>query len=107
MKYVKFKNLFEILMLEKDNRDVFIKSVPVSIQDAFFDNEYVESYYREVNALMVALFHQPLIDDIDYFLYDTKPWKIIQGVNGERSYEINTIEEMLLYFEAEYAWDDC
>lgn len=107
MKFDTFKDLFSTLLREKENRDTFIKSVPSSIRDAFFDNEYIESYYVEVNALMSALFTDKiLLDDIDYFLYeDMTPFVIVRGVDAERNYEIYTEEEMFSYFEKEYNWD--
>ena len=106
MKFEVFKGIFTTLLSEAKFRDKFITSVPSSIRDAFFDNEYVESYYREVNALMSVLFtDKMLLDDIDYIIYETAPLIIIRGENAEREYNINTEEEMLSYFEIEYKWD--
>ena len=106
MRFETFKDLFSTLLSEAKIRDTFISSVPSSIRDAFFDNEYVESYYREVNALMSVLFKDKmLLDDIDYFIYETDSLEIIRGENSERIYKINTKEEMLSYFKKEYNWD--
>ena len=106
MKFEVFKGLFNTLLSEAKVRDEFITSVPSSIRDAFFDNEYVESYYREVNALTSVLFtDKMLLDDIDYFIYETAPFIIIRGENAEREYNINSEKEMLSYFEIEYKWD--
>ena len=46
-----------------------------------------------------------LLDDIDYFIYETDSLEIIRGENSERIYKINTKEEMLSYFKKEYNWD--
>lgn len=106
MRFEIFKKLFTTLRKEKEVRDNFINSVPISLQEAVFDNEFAESYCREVNALMTALFPDKLLlDDVDYFLFETSyPWVITVGENSEREYKIYNEQEMLNYFQAEYIW---
>lgn len=106
MDFVKFRELFQTLKTQMAVRNEFLDKLPKSIQDAFFDNELVESLYVENNALMRALFGDSIWDDIQYFLFeDVSPWQI--KITNGKEYLLYTEEDIMNYFEEVYTWKDC
>lgn len=105
MKFDKFKELFKGMRSQKEVRDKFIDSIPSSIRVAFFDNEITNSLYKEIEVLSEELFGEELLDDINYFLYDSPVhgWNIIRD---NKEYYIKNEKGMLKYFKQVYNWED-
>lgn len=103
MQFDKFKEIFLTLKSQQVVRDEFLDKLPISIRDAFFDNEYVESLVIENNILLKMLFGERLWDDINYFLFeDPSSWEIVS--NG-KVYSLHNDEEVLDYFKKEYDFE--
>lgn len=101
MKYSEFENLFTQLRVNLATREEWLDSLPRSIRDSYFDNEFVDSLYSDTDLLLKSLFKGPLLDDIEYFLTIGTEYNIIkEGVE----YEIKTVEDMLKYFKEGYEW---
>ena len=100
MNYKEFEHIFTRIYSEHKKQEEFLDSIPPSIRDAFFDNEYSNSLEMLKDFMMEKLFSMEINFDINYFLYD---WK--SGYNIETNgnvYTINDLEGMLEYFKTEY-----
>lgn len=102
MNFDNFKSIFTVLYNETAKQNAFIDSLPRSINMAFCDNEYTESMATEKRVLLKHLFSKPIVDDIDYFIYEFKlGYKVV--VNNVE-YSPKNLEEILNYFkEIHYA----
>ena len=100
MTFEKFKKLFSMMMEEKDSRSKFYDMLPSSISAAFFDNELVYSYEKELNMLIHLAFGDDIRYDVEYFLYEWKPGCHV--ISEKKEYVIDTMEEVLEYFREEY-----
>ena len=100
MNYKEFEPIFTRIYSDTKKQDEFLKSIPVSIRDAFFDNEYSNSLEMLKEFMMKKLFSTEITDDIMYFLYDWKSGYDIE-TNGN-IYIIDDFEDMLIYFKKEY-----
>ena len=97
MTYEEFEPLFIMLVKEKEKQDNFIKCLPNSISAAFFDNEYVESFERQINALMEALFEdKDLLESVYDLMYGA-----FFGINDETPV-LETIHDKLAYVKTNY-----
>jgi len=100
MEYEEFEKMFCCLQKEIENRNNFYESIPSSLREAFFDNETIESYEKEKNAIMRFAFSENMYYDIEYFLYE---WKSgYQIMEHTKEYVINTQDEILNYFKEIY-----
>jgi hypothetical protein len=70
----------------------------VKFRDAFFDNEYVTSYQLENNFLMEKLFPKPLIEDINFFLYEEG------SIGGVKVYYMS-LDEILDILKEDHSWE--
>lgn len=103
MNYDQFVEVFTTLYTETAIQNEFIASLPRSINEAFFDNEYTHSMSKEKQMLMKNLFEKPLVEEINYFLYDFH-WGF-KIVVGEKEYKPSNFDEILLYFKEQYYAD--
>jgi len=100
MNFDTFKLIFTVLYNETSKQNDFIDSLPSSINMAFCDNPYTDSMATEKRLLLKHLFSKPILDDIDYFIYEFKlGYKVI--VN-EVVYSPKNLEETLNYFKEIY-----
>jgi len=96
MTYEEFAPLFTMLVSEKKTQDDFIRCLPESIAEAFFENEYVGSLERQISSLMELMFpDKDLLEAVYHMMYEYNVWD---------SDEINpdTLEEKLAYFKENY-----
>jgi len=100
MNYKEFEPIFTRIYSENKKQDEFLNSIPSSIRDAFFDNDYSNSLEMLKDFMMEKLFSMEIYFDILYFLYDWKSGYHIE-TNGN-SYIINDFEDMLKYFKKAY-----
>ena len=100
MNYKEFEPIFTRIYSENKKQDEFLNSIPSSIRDAFFDNDYSNSLEMLKDFMMEKLFSMEISVDILYFLYDWESGYHIE-TNGN-SYIINDFEDMLKYFKKAY-----
>ncbi len=101
MTYEDFAPLFTILYNGWKAQDAFIQSVPPSIREAFFDNEYVGALESQQNALMTQAFKdKDMLEMVDYFLYEFKFGYKISGKGQD--WDIQNFDQILNYFNYVY-----
>jgi hypothetical protein len=66
------EELFRKLYEEEVRRDNWFKSLPLDINSAFFDNEYVNSLYYENSMLIEKVFDEHA-ESVFWFIYEWKP----------------------------------
>ena len=105
MNAVKFKTLIEKLMQEQQHGDAWMDKVPREINAAFFDNPYVDSMIKRGDLLMAALFEEPLLMEVTWFLYEwsadkDESLRTITYPDG-RKFVINNVTDFCDYLIAE------
>ena len=101
MNFEKFKSIVNILKTEDEKREVWISTLPWSLREAFFDNEYVSSLHGTISHLMEALLSSELLeDDVNWFLFEWKPGFTIFA--GDKDYVINDIDDYFSYTKEVY-----
>jgi len=98
VKFEEFSDIFTLLCEQEKAREAFIDSIPSSIRDAFFDNEYVTSYQLENNFLMEKLLPKSIIEDINFFLYE-------EGSVGGVKVSDMSLDEILNILKAGHSWE--
>jgi hypothetical protein len=97
MTYEEFTPLFTMLVEEKKKQDNFIRCLPNSIAEAFFDNEYVEALERQTDFLLNALFEdKDLLEDVYNLMYGA-----FFGMSDEDPV-LETLEGKLAYLKTNY-----
>lgn len=96
MTYEEFVPIFTMLTEEKKKQDDFIRCLPHSISEAFFDNEYVESLDRQVSFLMETLFEdKELLESVYNLMYEYNVWDTDEATSV-------TLEDKLAYIKNEH-----
>lgn len=102
MKASEVQALLEKITALNTLKDEWLDSVPRDINQAFFDNEYVNAYGLQFDALLSFVF-KDWYEDACYFLSEQAPHEITTKL-GE--YSINTVEEYVDYMVAEEFVED-
>jgi hypothetical protein len=102
MKSIDLKNLLLKLKESDSAGSTWLGSVPRDINDAFFDNEFVNCMHKHIADLQKVVFGS-LYDDIGWFLYEWQPGYTIETseTNQARTYVINNIDDYIEYLLAE------
>lgn len=96
MTYEELEPIFTMLTEEKKKQDDFIRCLPNSIAEAFFDNEHVESFERQVSFLMEALFEDKgLLEGVYNLMYEYNVWDTDEDI-------AETLEDKLAYIKKVY-----
>lgn len=95
MKYSEFVEIVTILDKEKQIRDAWLCSVPRDINEAFFDNTYVNSLYKENTFLKEKLIPHELQFDVDWFLYEVDREYGSTAIQNNKPCNIKTLEDFL------------
>jgi hypothetical protein len=90
-----FKNLYNNLQA----RHEFTDKLPQSIAQAFWDNEMIEAYDRDVSMLMKAIFPDH-IESIYWFLYEWRPGFEVNDT------PIHNIDQYIEYLKANEDFND-
>jgi hypothetical protein len=98
VKFEEFSEIFTFLYGQHKVREEFIDSIPRSIRDVFFDNEYATSYQLENNFLMEKLLPKSLIEDINFFLYE-------EGSVGDVKVSDMSLDEILDMLKVDHPWE--
>jgi hypothetical protein len=97
MTYEEFELIFVMLECEKKTQDDFINSLPASIADAFFENEYVGSLERQISSMMEILFpDKDLLEAVYNLMYGA-----FFGMSDETTV-LETLEDKLAHFKKVY-----
>lgn len=107
MSFKDFSGIFRMIRSESDKQDAYIRSIPSDISAAFFDNKYVTSLHIIQDELVRRVFPPQMTSDVEFMLYECKYSKDKPAIGvgtdtGTRSYYINSIDDMLAYFDHEY-----
>jgi hypothetical protein len=101
----KFKDLIEKLMHYDKVADDWMDKVPSEINSAFFDNPFVDALQHTKDLLLIALFDKPLLDEVNWFLYE---WKAERDVSLRTisfpdgcKYIINNLDDFVNYLTLE------
>jgi len=101
MNFEKFKSIVNILKTEDEKREVWISTLPWSLREAFFDNEYVSSLHGTISHLMEALLSSELLeDDVNWFIFEWRPGFTI--LVADKNYVINDIDDYFEYIKEVY-----
>ena len=101
MNFEKFKSIVNILKTEDEKREVWISTLPWSLREAFFDNEYVASLHGIIsNLLEVLLPNECLEDDVNWFIFEWRPGFTI--LVADKIYVINDIDDYFEYIKEVY-----
>jgi len=106
MNYETVAEIFTFLYEQGRIRDKWLDSCPLSVQCAFYDNEYVNSL-QDVNTFLIQqvfVNDQRIQQDIEYFLYECRKGGKIITANGV-GYVFtpdNLLQEVLEYFKEVY-----
>lgn len=83
-----FRNLYKSMV----TRNEYIDKIPNDISGAFFDNEYVNTFYIDINEMLTYIFGDAS-ESINWFLYDWHPGYEVGSGNIEK--QINNIDEYI------------
>ncbi len=101
MNFEKFKSIVTMLKIEDDKREAWLSSIPWSLREAFFDNEYVASFQGIINNLLeVLLPNECLEEDVNWFLFEWRPGFTI--FVADKDYVINNIDDYFEYIKEVY-----
>lgn len=70
LRRTKFETLIGQLKELDQAADQWLDTVPREINSAFFDNPYVDTHYKIRALLLEALYDGPLLEEVDWFLYE-------------------------------------
>lgn len=74
--------LFRLLHKSNQTSDMFLDSIPSSINSVFFDNPHVEELY-EMNSTMRRMIFGKDTESIEWFLYEWRPGLTVSAVVSE------------------------
>ena len=105
MEQQKFKNLIIELKKYDESANAWLDSIPREINSVFFDNPYVDSLQHTKELLLASLFDKPLIDEVEWFLYEwsenkDESLRTITYPDGSK-YVINNVDDFVQYLKAE------
>lgn len=86
------EEVFRIIWQQKQLADKFIDSLPTSINEAFFANEFADAYYRISETVMKEYFGRNW-DSIAWFLYEWKQGYMVGILTADTV--INNIDEYI------------
>jgi len=91
------EELFRKLYEEEVKRNKWFKSLPLDINSAFFDNEYVNSLYND-NSMLIEKVFDEYAESVSWFLYEWKPGYEVE-FNGKTT-KINNIDEYIKWMKS-------
>lgn len=96
-----FKPLLEELQQQYQRGDAWLDTIPGDINQVFFDNTFVDSLQKSNTALMKALFQGPLLQEVEWFLYEwqadkPKELRTITFPDGS-AHVIDTLDDFVKY----------
>ena len=92
------EQLFRSLYKSHQRRIEWIDKLPKDIQQAFFDNEYVNALLEDNTLLMQSVFAEHY-DSVEWFLYDWKPGAEV-GQVGEEPVKIQDIDQYIAWMKS-------
>lgn len=98
--------LFRLLVEQHDFRGEFLHLFPKTFSvDFLFDNDYVDSLYKETAALTVAAFGD-LSEAVNWFIYEWQPGYKAYPNNDKEGIAINSFDEYIAYLKQYEGWED-
>lgn len=102
MKFSVFSNLVRHLKGLSDKREAYIDRVPGDLSITLCENEYAQCTSFMFEALFHEVFGEDLSLDVEYFLFEEYPHRIIVD---DIEYMINDVDEYLAYAEKNFKFD--
>lgn len=90
---MKTTEIIRKLYTSYNERTEWLDSLPATIRDGYFDNEYVESLESNLTMLTAELFTADLYEDVYSFMFDNCKSITI----GSITYHFNGIEDFIQY----------
>ena len=98
--FEQFKQAVTMLKVEHDARDEYLNQIPADIQNAIFDNYYINSQGIVADKLADMLFAENA-EDVDWFLYECDYDHIAHIGTQKGTYNINSLQAYFDYAEQE------